>query len=162
MVCLSWFTQDTQSPDWETVALSSIKRTFFFNICTIFNSSTLWILCCCCAWTLWVQTQSSCVLFLIPNKVVSLSQRNTASPEHVAGGCNNTTARLIAPPNFIVYTFGRSYANLTTPWRRHVGACFRTTWTSLNFYNEYLFGFETLVFAASRIILMLNPLHCII
>uniref|UniRef100_A0A8C2IQX2 Golgi associated, gamma adaptin ear containing, ARF binding protein 3a n=1 Tax=Cyprinus carpio TaxID=7962 RepID=A0A8C2IQX2_CYPCA len=27
--------------------------------------------------------------------------------------------------------------------------CFRRAWTSLNFYKEYIFGFETLVFAAS-------------
>ncbi len=66
---------------------------------------------------------SSCVLFWTPNKVVSLSQRNTASPEHGAGGSNNTTARIIAPPSFSAYTLGRSYANLPTPWCRHAGGC---------------------------------------
>ncbi len=35
-----------------------------------------------------------------PNKVLSLSQRNTASPGHGAGGSNNTTARIIVPPSF--------------------------------------------------------------
>ncbi len=29
---------------------------------------------------------------------------------------------------------------------------FRGTWQSLNFYKEYLFGFETLVFATSEIL----------
>ncbi len=47
------------------------------------------------------------------------SQWNTASPLHGAGGCNNT-ARIIVPPYFFAYTFGRCYANLPTPWRRHV------------------------------------------
>ncbi len=50
-----------------------------------------------------------------------------------------------------MYTFGRSYANLPTQWRRHVGRVwmsrFRRAWTSLKFDKEYLFGFETLVFA---------------
>ncbi len=31
---------------------------------------------------------------------------------------------------------------------------FRRAWTSLNFYKEYLFGFETLVFATSGILSM--------
>ena len=31
---------------------------------------------------------------------------------------------------------------------------FRGAWTSLNFYKEYLFGFETLVFATSQIFFM--------
>ncbi len=42
-----------------------------------------------------------------------------------------------------------------TSWRRHVGRVwmsrFRRVWMSLNFYKEYLFGFETLVFATLRI-----------
>ncbi len=101
---------------------------------------------------------SSCVLFWIPNKVVSLSPRNTASPGHGDAGSNNTTARIIAPPSFIAYTFGRCFANLPTQWRRRVGCVwmsrFRGTWSSLNFDKEYLFGFETLVFAASGILSM--------
>ncbi len=40
-----------------------------------------------------------------PNKVLSLSQWNTASPGH--GVSNNTTARIKVRPSFIVYTFGR-------------------------------------------------------
>ncbi len=39
-------------------------------------------------------------------------------------------------------------------WMRH----FRGTWTSLNFDKEYLFGFETLVFATSGILSMHNHL----
>ncbi len=31
---------------------------------------------------------------------------------------------------------------------------FRRAWTNLNFYKEYLFGFETLVFATSGILSM--------
>ncbi len=58
-----------------------------------------------------------------PNKVLSLSQGNTASPRHGAGGSNNTTARIIVPPSFIAYTFRQCYTNLPTPWRKHVGAC---------------------------------------
>ncbi len=85
-----------------------------------------------------------------PNKVISLSQWNTASPGHGAGS-NNSTARIKITPSFFAYTFGRCYANLPTQWRRHVGAClnepFRGAWTSLNFYKENLLGFETLVFA---------------
>ncbi len=57
-----------------------------------------------------------------PNKVVSLSQRNTASPGHGAGGSNNTTATIKITPSFFAYTFGRCNANLPTQWRRHVGA----------------------------------------
>ncbi len=58
-----------------------------------------------------------------PNKVVSLSQRNTVSPGHGAGGSNNTTARIKITPSFFAYTFGRCFANLPTQWRRHVGVC---------------------------------------
>ncbi len=58
-----------------------------------------------------------------PNKVLSLSQQNTASPGHGAGGSNNTTARIKIKPSLFAYTFGRCYANLPTQWRRHVGAC---------------------------------------
>ncbi len=35
---------------------------------------------------------------------------------------------------------------------------FRGAWTSLNFDKEYLFGFETLVFATSGILYMHNQL----
>ncbi len=34
------------------------------------------------------------------------------------------------------------------------GERLRRAWTSLNFYREYLFGFETLVFATSEILSM--------
>ncbi len=37
-------------------------------------------------------------------------------------------------------------------------SCFRRTWSSLNFNKEYLFGFETLVFATSGILSMNNQL----
>ncbi len=33
-------------------------------------------------------------------------------------------------------------------------SCFRKVWASLNFYKEYLYGFETLVFATSGILSM--------
>ncbi len=33
-------------------------------------------------------------------------------------------------------------------------SCFRRAWQNLNFYKEYLFGFETLVFATSGILSM--------
>ncbi len=33
-------------------------------------------------------------------------------------------------------------------------SCFRKAWSSLNFYKEYLYGFETLVFATSGILSM--------
>ncbi len=36
-------------------------------------------------------------------------------------------------------------------WGRVWMSCFRGAWQSLNFDKEYLFGFETLVFAASGI-----------
>ncbi len=52
-----------------------------------------------------------------------VTHKNTASPGHGAEGSNNTTARIIVLPSFIVYTFGRCLANLPAPWRRHVGAC---------------------------------------
>ncbi len=42
-----------------------------------------------------------------------------------------------------------------TDMRGHVWmSCFRRAWLSLNFYKEYLFGFETLVFATSGILSM--------
>ncbi len=37
-------------------------------------------------------------------------------------------------------------------------SCFRGAWQSLNFDKEYLFGFETLVFATSGILSMHNQL----
>ncbi len=93
-----------------------------------------------------------------PNKVVSLSQRKTASPGHGASGSNNTTARIKITPPFFAYTFGQCFANLPTSWRRHVGRVwmsrFRGAWSSLKFNKEYLFGFETLVFATSGILSM--------
>ncbi len=49
------------------------------------------------------------------------------------------------------YSENKSYANLPTPWRRHVSR-FRRAWQSLNFYKEYLFGFETLIFATLQIL----------
>ncbi len=55
-----------------------------------------------------------------PNKVLSLSQRNTASLGHGAGGSNNTTARIKIKPSFFACTFGWCYAHLPTLWRRHV------------------------------------------
>ncbi len=58
-----------------------------------------------------------------PNKVLSLSQWNTASPGHGAGSSNDTAARIIIPPFFFAYTFGSCFANLPTPWHRHVRAC---------------------------------------
>ncbi len=39
-------------------------------------------------------------------------------------------------------------------WGRVWMSRFRRTWTSLNFYKEYLFGFETLVFVTSGILYM--------
>ncbi len=39
-------------------------------------------------------------------------------------------------------------------WGRICLSRFRGAWTSLNFYKEYLFGFETLVFATSGILSM--------
>ncbi len=53
-------------------------------------------------------------------------------------------------PSFIADTFERCYENLPTPWRRHEGACLNEQ--SLNLYEEYLFGFETLIFATLQIL----------
>ncbi len=39
-------------------------------------------------------------------------------------------------------------------WGRVWITCIRKVWTSLNFYKEYLFGFETLVFVTFRILYM--------
>ncbi len=39
-------------------------------------------------------------------------------------------------------------------WRRVLMSRFRGAWTSLNFYKECIFGFETLVFATSGILSM--------
>ncbi len=39
-------------------------------------------------------------------------------------------------------------------WGRVKMSHFRRAWTSLKFYKEYLFGFETLVFATSGILSM--------
>ncbi len=43
-------------------------------------------------------------------------------------------------------------------WGRVWMSRFRWAWSSLNFYKEYLFGFETLVFATSGIVSMHNQL----
>ncbi len=86
-----------------------------------------------------------------PNKVLSLSQRNTASPWHGADGSNNTTVRIIVPPSFIAHIFGQCFAIFphsdVDMWGRVKMSRFRKVWQSLNSYKEYLFGFETLVFA---------------
>ncbi len=50
-----------------------------------------------------------------PNKVLSPSQRNTASPGHGASGSNNTTARIIVPPSFFcVYIWAVFYKSSHT------------------------------------------------
>ncbi len=37
-------------------------------------------------------------------------------------------------------------------WGRVWMSCFRKVWKILNFYKEYLFGFETLIFATLQIL----------
>ncbi len=112
----------------------------------------------CSGTVLWIQLNHWFLVvssFGSPNKVLSLSQRNPASSGHGAGGSNNTTARIKITPSFIAFMFVWCYANLPTSWRRHVGVClnerFRGAWQSLNFYKEYLFWFETLIFATLQI-----------
>ncbi len=65
-------------------------------------------------------------------------------------------------PSFFAWTFGLHYANISTSWPRNVGRVwmsrFRGAWQSLNFDKEYLFGFETLVFATAGILSMYNQL----
>ncbi len=68
----------------------------------------------------------------------------------------NTTAVTETTPPFFMWTFGRHYASISTPWRRHVGACLGVDESQL--YKEYLFGFETLVFATLGIFSMHNQL----
>ncbi len=85
-----------------------------------------------------------------------LSHRNTtASPWH---GC----IRLLKPRLLsLCEHLGLHYANISTSWSRHVGGVFRMVLggrDSLNFDKEYLFGFETLVFATSGILSMHNQL----
>ncbi len=80
---------------------------------------------------------------------------NTVFSWHGGGG-NNTTAR-IKRMRFFSKTIGWCYANLPTQWCSYVGVClryFRRACTSLNYYKEYLFGFETLVFATLLILYM--------
>ncbi len=94
-----------------------------------------------------------------PNKVLLLWCRNTASPWH---HCFSTTVVTETMPSCFAWTFGQYYANISTSWRKHVGhvwmSRFRGAWQSLNFDREYLFGFETLVFATSGILSMHNQL----
>ncbi len=73
-------------------------------------SSALWL-----AEYLKRETEMLCPL---SNKVLS---HFFFSPQHGAGGSNNTTARIIVPPSFTAYTFGRCFANHPTPWRRRGG-----------------------------------------
>ncbi len=48
------------------------------------------------------------------------TKKHTASPWH---GCFSTTAVTKTTPSFFEWTFGQHYANISTSWRRHVGAC---------------------------------------
>ncbi len=93
-------------------------------------------------------------------KVLLLSPKNKVSPCH---GCFNTTAVTETTPSFFAWTFGLHYTNISTSWSRHVGRVlmsrFRGAWTNLKFDKEYLFGFETLVFATSGILSMHNQLE---
>ncbi len=71
-------------------------------------------------------------------------------------GSYDVIKRIIVPPSFIAYTFFGSVLRIFSPWRRvwrRVWS-FRGAWTSFYFYKEYLFGFETLVFATSGILSM--------
>ncbi len=98
--------------------------------------------------------------FESPKKVLSLSQWNTASPRYGISGSKKTTARINVLPSFIACTFGRCFANLhiSSVGGRIWMSRFRGPWQSLNFDKQYLFGFETLVFAASGTLSMHNQL----
>ncbi len=72
-------------------------------------------------------------------------------------GSYDVIKRIIVPPSFIAYTFFGSVLQIFSHhdvdmWGRVWMSCFRGAWMSLNFYKEYLFGFETLVFATSGIL----------
>ncbi len=90
-----------------------------------------------------------------------LSHRNTQLlPDMTA--CINTTAllkpRLLSLREHlgcIMQIFPHHDVDM---WGRVWMSRFRGTWQSLNFYKEYLFGFETLVFATSGILSMHNQL----
>lgn len=48
---------------------------------------------------------------------------------------------------------------LTEMWGRVWTKCFRKVWLSFNFYKEYLFRFETLIFVTLQILYMHKQLH---
>ncbi len=50
----------------------------------------------------------------------AFTTKHTASPWH---SCINTTALTETTPSFFAWTFGRQQTNISTSWRRHVGAC---------------------------------------
>ncbi len=105
---------------------------------------------------------SSCVLFWKPKQsAFAFTMKHSVSRTWRRRQQQYYSENKITP-SFFAYTFGRCFANLPTQWRRHVGrvwmSCFRGAWSSLNFDKEYLFGFETLVFATSGILSMHNQL----
>ncbi len=72
-------------------------------------------------------------------------------------GSYDVIKRIIVTPSFIAYTFFGSILLIFSHhdvdmWGRVWMSHFRGAWTSLYFYKEYLFGFETLVFATSGIL----------
>ncbi len=78
-----------------------------------------------------------------PNKVVSLSQWNTASPGHDTGGSNNTSVRINAL-FLCVYIWAvlcKSSHSDIDMWGRVWMSRFRRVWTSLKFYKENPFFF---------------------
>ncbi len=76
--------------------------------------------------------------------------------------CFNTTAVTETTPSFFAWTFGRIMQAFphrdVDMWGRVSMSHFRGLWQSLNVDKEYLFGFETLVFATSGILSIHNQL----
>ncbi len=103
-----------------------------------------------------------CPLLEAQTKYFLFHNKTHPSPWHGASGSNNTTERIIVPPSFISRTFGwclqifphRDVDMWGRVWMSH----FRRVWQNLNFDKEYLFGFETFVFATSGILSMRKQL----
>ncbi len=122
------------------------------------TNSNIWVVLFCCKQILTMIP--NCIYFLKANKVICFhiethSVSLTWLHQHLLRLLKPRLLSLLEHLGGIMQIFPHRDVDMwRRVWMRHV----RGVWMSLNFYKEYLFGFETLVFATLGILSMHNQL----
>ncbi len=132
--------------EWETE-----RRSAKIKPCPLFNIPFLLEIRHC---TEIKSAAASCDLFWKPKQSTFAFTTKHSISRTCAGGSYSTTARIIVPPCFI----GIHLGDVLKIFPHVLMSRFWWAWSSLNFYKEYLFEFETLVFATSGIYICTNCL----